>query len=79
MLAVEPSSVMIAHRPANAAPVVRAVAEALPWATTGSTRQWPFTDHLWADRRQGLRELRRVARRRVVLSNADPTQVGRFG
>jgi hypothetical protein len=29
VLAVEPSSMMIAHRPANAAPVVRAVAEAL--------------------------------------------------
>jgi hypothetical protein len=32
VLAVEPSSVMIAQRPANAAPVVRAVAEALPVA-----------------------------------------------
>lgn len=32
VLAVEPSSVMITHRLANAAPVVRAVAEALPLA-----------------------------------------------
>jgi hypothetical protein len=37
-----------------------------------------LTDHLWVDRRQGLRELRRVARRRVVLFNADPTAAGRF-
>jgi SAM-dependent methyltransferase len=79
VLAVEPSSVMIAHRPANAAPVVRAVAEALP---VGDDRvdavMAVLSDHLWVDRRQGLRELRRVARRRVVLFNADPTQAGRF-
>lgn len=37
-----------------------------------------LSDHLWVDRRQGVRELRRVARRRVVLFNADPTAAGRF-
>jgi SAM-dependent methyltransferase len=79
VVAVEPSWVMIAQRPANAAPVVRAVAEALP---VGSDRvdavMAVLSDHLWDDRRQGLRELRRVARRRVVLFNADPTAAGRF-
>jgi SAM-dependent methyltransferase len=79
VLAVEPSSVMIAQRPTNATPVVRAVAEALP---VGNNRvdavMAILSDHLWDDRRRGLRELRRVARRRVVLFNADPTQAGRF-
>jgi SAM-dependent methyltransferase len=79
VLAVEPSSVMIAHRPANAAPVVRAVAEALPVGTDRVDAAMAIlSDHLWEDRRQGLRELRRVARRRVVLFNADPTAAGRF-
>ena len=79
VLAVEPSSVMIAQRPANAAPVVRAVAEALPFADDRvDVVMAILTDHLWVDRRQGLRELRRVARRRVVLFNADPTAAGRF-
>jgi SAM-dependent methyltransferase len=79
VLAVEPSSVMIAQRPAHAAPVVRAVAEALPLADNQVDAVMAIlTDHLWADRRQGLRELRRVARRRVVLFNADPTAAGRF-
>jgi ubiquinone/menaquinone biosynthesis C-methylase UbiE len=79
VLAVEPSSVMIAHRPANAAPVVRAVAEALPVGNDRADAVMAvLNDRLWADRRQGLRELRRVARRRVVLFNADPTQAGRY-
>lgn len=79
LLAVEPSSVMIAQRPSNAAPVVRAVAEALPLTDDRVDAVMAIlTDHLWVDRRQGLRELRRVARRRVVLFNADPTAAGRF-
>jgi SAM-dependent methyltransferase len=79
VLAVEPSSVMIAQRPADAARAVRAVAEALPFADDRVDAVMAIlTDHLWVDRRQGLRELRRVARRRVVLFNADPTAAGRF-
>ena len=37
-----------------------------------------LSDHHWGDRRRGLRELRRVARRRVVLFNADPSEAGLF-
>ena len=36
-----------------------------------------LSDHHWRDRHQGLRELR-VARRRVVLFNADPAESERF-
>jgi SAM-dependent methyltransferase len=79
VLAVEPSAVMIAHRPANAAPVVRAVAEALPLPDNRFDAVMAvLSDHLWGDRVQGLRELRRVARRRVVLFNADPVAAGQF-
>jgi hypothetical protein len=37
-----------------------------------------LSDYHWRDRVQGLRELRRVARRRVVLFNADPAQADLF-
>jgi SAM-dependent methyltransferase len=75
VLAVEPSPVMIAQRPAGAAPVVRAGAERLPF-DDGSfdAAMAVLSDHHWKDRRRGLQELARVARRRVVLFNADPGQ-----
>ncbi len=71
VLAVEPSPVMIAQRPAGAAPVVRAGAERLPF-DDGSfdAAMAVLSDHHWKDRRRGLQELARVARRRVVLFNA---------
>ena len=77
--AVEPSEVMIAQRPADSAPVVRASAEALPFADSSFDVAIAInTDHHWADRKAGLRELRRVARRRVILLNADPSQAELF-
>ena len=74
VVAVEPSPVMIAQRPAGAAPVVRAEAERLPFddgvVRRGDGRAVRTTTG--SDRRRGLQELRRVARRRVVLFNVDP-------
>lgn len=68
VVAVEPSQVMIAQRPRGAAPVVRARAEALPFAARAfDCAMGILTLHHWTDVRQGLREMRRVARRRVVL------------
>jgi SAM-dependent methyltransferase len=79
VLAVEPSEVMVAQRPADAAPVVRGQAEALPLEDNSfDAAMAVLTDHHWRPRAEGLRELRRVARRRVVLFNVDPAQVGRF-
>jgi SAM-dependent methyltransferase len=73
VVAVEPSPVMIAQRRADAAPTVRAHAEALPFPDDSfDAAMAVFSDHHWHDRLQGLRELRRVARRRVILFNADP-------
>jgi SAM-dependent methyltransferase len=69
VIAVEPSAAMIRQRPAAAAPVVRAVAEALPFATgTFDAALAVLTVHHWGDWRRGLAELRRVARRQVVLA-----------
>jgi SAM-dependent methyltransferase len=75
VVAVEPSRVMIAQRPAGAAPVIRAEAESLP-LQDGSfdAAMAVLSDHHWKDRRGGLQELRRVARRRVVLFNIDPAR-----
>lgn len=72
VLAVEPSDVMIAQRPAGAAPVMQATAEALPFPDGAfDAAMTVLSDHHWADRAGGLRELRRVARQRVVVLTFD--------
>jgi len=76
--AVEPSPVMRAQRPPGAAPVVDAVAEALPFADGAFDAAMAIlSDHHWPDHDGGLRELRRVARRVVVLQ-WDSTDRERF-
>ncbi len=79
VVAVEPSTVMIAQRPAGAEKVVQATAERLPFADGAfDVAMAVLSDHHWRDRPQGLRELKRVARKRIVLFNADPAENGRF-
>jgi SAM-dependent methyltransferase len=74
VVAVEPSEVMIAQRPPGAAPAVRASAEALPFEDGAfDAAMAVLTDHHWPDRAGGLRELRRVARRRAVVFSFDVT------
>ncbi len=69
VVAVEPSVEMIRQRRPEAAPVVRAVAEALPFASsTFDASLAVLTVHHWPDWRRGLDELRRVSRRQVVLA-----------
>ena len=71
--AVEPSAVMIAQRPPGAAPAVQARAEALPFADSSfDAAMAVLSDHHWQDRAGGLRELCRVASRRVVVFTWDP-------
>jgi SAM-dependent methyltransferase len=68
VVAVEPSPVMLAQRPRTAAPVVRGVAEALPFPDERfDVALAVLTLQHWTDPIAGLRELRRVARRQVVL------------
>jgi SAM-dependent methyltransferase len=73
VVAIEPSPVMIAQRPPGAAPAVIAFAEDLPLADASvDAAMAVLTDHHWRDRTQGLREMRRVARRRAVVFQHDP-------
>lgn len=77
--AVEPSAVMIAQRPPRSAPVTRAAAEALPFDDDSfDAAMAVLSDHHWRNREQGLRELLRVTRHRVVLFNADPSRFDEF-
>jgi SAM-dependent methyltransferase len=76
LVAIEPSRVMIAQRPPTAAPAIVSSAEELPLADDSVDAAMAIlTDHHWADRAQGLREMRRVARRRAIVFQHDP-QIG---
>ncbi|MFE6049297.1 methyltransferase domain-containing protein [Kitasatospora sp. NPDC056446] len=67
--AVEPSAVMRALRPPGAAPCVAAGAESLPFEDQSFDAAMAVsTVHHWPDPVAGLREMRRVARRVVVLT-----------
>lgn len=69
VIAVEPSEGMIAARPRDAAPVVQAAAESLPFGDRSFDASMAIlTVHHWQDQEAGLREMARVARRRVVLT-----------
>jgi SAM-dependent methyltransferase len=79
VIAVEPSEVMIAQRPAGATRVIQASAERIPLADNSvDAAMAVFSDHHWRDRLQGLRELQRVARSTVVLVNSDPGRADDF-
>lgn len=67
--AVEPSGVMRRQRPAGSAPCVAAAAESLPFEDHSfDVAMAVSTVHHWGDPMAGLREMRRVARRVVVLT-----------
>jgi SAM-dependent methyltransferase len=77
LLAVEPSLTMIRQRAPDAAPAVRAVADALPFRDAAFDAALALlTVHHWPDGRRGLAELGRAARRRVVVFTHDPSAVG---
>jgi SAM-dependent methyltransferase len=79
VVAIEPSAVMIAQRPEGSARVLCASAEAIPLADNSvDAAMAVISDHHWSDRRQGLREMRRVARGRVVVVNTDPSLADAF-
>jgi len=72
VVAVEPSPVMIAQRPPRAAPALEGVAEALPLADKSvDAAMGVLTIHHWPDLEAGIAEMRRVARRRIVLLTID--------
>ncbi len=77
--AVEPSAVMLAQRPPEAAPAVRGSAEALPFGDDAFDAALAvLTMHHWSDWRAGVAELRRVARKRIVMLTFDPAYIARY-
>lgn len=78
VVAVEPSAGMIAKRPSTAAPAIRAAAEELPLKSAAFDAALAIlTVHHWRDRRRGLAEMRRVARKQVIFL-FDPVETNRF-
>lgn len=73
VIAVEPSPVMIAQRPSNAAPVIQAAAEALPLKDKSvDATMCILTMHHWNNVGMGLNEVMRVTRNRIVILTVDP-------
>jgi SAM-dependent methyltransferase len=73
VIAVEPSAAMIAGRRPRAAPVLKALAEALPFADASfDAAMAVLTIHHWHDQSRGLVEMARVSRGRIVLLTFDP-------
>ncbi len=72
VVSLEPSPEMIGQRPAGAAPVVRGVAGALPFAdATFDGALVLLTVHHWPDAGKGLGEVRRVTDGPVVVFTFD--------
>jgi SAM-dependent methyltransferase len=72
VVAVEPSATMRQARPPEAAPCLAASAESLPFDDASFDAVMAIlTVHHWRDYRAGLRELRRVARHRVLILHWD--------
>jgi SAM-dependent methyltransferase len=72
VIAVEPSPVMIAQRPAGAATAIEGVAEALPLEDKSvDATMGVFTMQHWDDVERGLTEVLRVTRDRIVLLTLD--------
>lgn len=72
VVAVEPAAAMRAQRPAKAAPCIAASAESLPFDDASiDVAVGVYTDFHWSDRVRGIAEMKRVARRSVVLLTVD--------
>lgn len=74
VVAIEPSDVMAAQRPAGLAPAIRASAGALPLRDRSvDAAMAVLTIHHWDEEQErGVREMRRVARDTVVIVTYDP-------
>jgi SAM-dependent methyltransferase len=77
LVAVDPSRVMLRQRDPGAAPAVRASATDLPFRDESFDASLAvLTIHHWPDPARGLQELRRAARRKVVILTFDPNVTG---
>ncbi len=73
VVAVEPSRIMVSQRAAGPTPVIRALAQALPLRDSSvDAAMSVLSMHHWAPHAEaGVLEMRRVARRRVVILTID--------
>jgi SAM-dependent methyltransferase len=79
VLAIEPSATMIAQRPPSAAPAIQGRAEDLPLEDDSFDAAMAVnTVHHWTDLPAGLRELHRVARKRVLILLRNPLESAHF-
>jgi SAM-dependent methyltransferase len=79
VVAVEPAQAMRSRRPSGAAPCVAAGAEALPFDDASiDVALGVYTDFHWSDRARGIAEMKRVARRSVVLLTVDSAQADSY-
>jgi SAM-dependent methyltransferase len=78
VVAVELTTQMLEQRPADTAPAVQGRAEELPFPDGSFDAALAvLTIHHWTDVERGLAELRRVARRQVILG-FDPSRQGQL-
>ena len=71
--AVEPSQEMISQRPISSVKAICASAESLPFDDNSFDAAMAIlTIHHWSDQEKGLEELKRVAKKRVVILTFDP-------
>ncbi len=71
--AIEPSIEMIRKRKPDAAPVIQATADTLPFENKAfDAAMAVLTIHHWPDKAAGLTEVRRVTKGRIVLLTYDP-------
>ncbi len=74
VIAIEPSDVMAAQRPRDLAPAIRASADDIPLRDHSVDAAMAILSvHHWDEgREKGIRELRRIARKAVVVLTYDP-------
>ena len=79
VVTLEPSAAQRVRRPASAAPCVIGTAEALPFDDKSfDAVMASLTIDQWPDLERGLAELKRVARRRIVILTFDPGRIASF-
>ncbi|MGH2912175.1 MAG: class I SAM-dependent methyltransferase [Solirubrobacteraceae bacterium] len=79
VLPIEPSQRIIARRAPELAPAIRGHPESLPLPSNSVDAALAcMTLHRWADWRIGVHEMRRVARKRVVVFTYDRSYAHRF-
>ncbi|MFF4248953.1 class I SAM-dependent methyltransferase [Streptomyces sp. NPDC001822] len=79
VLAVEPSAVMIAQRPAGSARALQASAELIPIADDSADAAMALlTVHHWTNLEAGIGELLRIARQRVIIFTWDQAIFRKF-